>query len=233
MTVEVKAAGAVAAPRDLERVRLATIEFVATAFLLIAVVGSGVMAERLADGNAALALLANSVATGAALLALILAFGPHSGAHMNPLVSFVAALDGDIPWATFGTYVPAQVAGGIVGVWLTHLMFGMPVFELGTKIRTGPGMWLGEIIATLGLLTMIRACRARPEAITALAVAAWITGAYWFTSSTAFANPAVTVARALTDSFAGIRPWDAPGFILAECVGTAAALALGTALRKR
>ena len=212
--------------------REAALEFVATAFLLIAVVGSGVMAERLANGNPALALLANAAATGAALLALILSFGPQSGAHMNPLVSLGAALDGDLPWRGFGFYVPAQVAGAVIGVWLTHLMFAMPVLELGTKIRTGPGQWLGEALATFGLLAIIRLCRERPEQ-TAIAVAAWITGAYWFTSSTSFANPAVTLARALTDSFAGIRPWDAPGFMLAQLVGFAASRPLARLLASR
>jgi glycerol uptake facilitator-like aquaporin len=204
--------------------RDAALEFVATAFLLIAVVGSGVMAERLSGGNAALALLANSAATGTALLALILAFGPQSGAHMNPLVSLTAAVDGDLSRCALVFYVAAQFAGAVAGVWLTHLMFAMPVFEFGSKIRSGPGQWLGETIATFGLLAMFRLCRGRLES-TAFSVAAWITGAYWFTSSTSFANPAVTLARALTDSFSGIRPVDAPGFMLAQLVGLSAAMA--------
>jgi glycerol uptake facilitator-like aquaporin len=213
--------------------REAALEFVATSFLLIAVVGSGVMAENLSGGNAALALLANSTATGGALLALILAFGPYSGAHMNPLVSLAAALDGDLPWRGFVFYVPAQVTGAVAGVWLTHLMFAMPVFEFGTKPRTGPGQWLGEALATFGLLAVIRLTRIRPEPATAVAVAAWIAGAYWFTSSTSFANPAVTLARALTDSFAGIRPWDAPGFMLAQLAGFVLALPLARLLPAR
>jgi glycerol uptake facilitator-like aquaporin len=235
MTVEAKVGGeTIAAPR--ERVhayaRLAAIEFVATAFLLIAVVGSGIMAERLAGGNMALALLANAIATGGALVTLILAFGPVSGAHMNPVVTLAAvALDGfDRRLAL--AYAAAQTAGAIVGVWLAHVMFALPVLELGSKVRTGTGEWLGEAIATFGLLATIWGCRAHRAPVTAIAVAAYITGAYWFTSSTSFANPAVTIARSLTDTFAGIRPQDAPGFIIAEFVGFAAALPLLKTLAK-
>jgi glycerol uptake facilitator-like aquaporin len=206
--------------------REAAIEFIATAFLLIAVVGSGIMAERLSGGNMALALLANAIATGCALAALILAFGPFSGAHMNPAVTLAACLVDGFPRRTTLAYIPAQIAGGVIGVWLTHLMFEMPVIEFGQRVRTGSGQWLGEAVATFGLLAVIWGCRAHRAPVTAFAVAAYITGAYWFTSSTSFANPAVTIARALTDSFAGIRPIDAPEFILAQCAGLLLALPL-------
>lgn len=231
MTVQAKTAVA-AAPREFARARLAAIEFIATGFLLMAIVGSGIMAERLAAGNGALAPLANALATGAALVALILAFGPVSGAHMNPAVTLAAvALDG-LDWRLAAAYIAAQITGAIAGVWLAHLMFALPVFELGTKIRTGGGQWLGEAVATLGLLATIWGCRAHRAPVTATAVAAYITGAYWFTSSTSFANPAVTIARALTDTFAGIRPHDAPAFILAELAGFVAALPLLKTLGK-
>lgn len=225
MTVQAKAAVATA-PRELAHVRLAASEFVATGFLLLAIVGSGIMAERLADGNGALALLANALATGAALVALILAFGPVSGAHMNPVVTLAAVVLDGLDWRLAAAYIAAQIAGAVAGVWLAHVMFTLPVFELGTKIRAGGGQWLGEAIATLGLLATIWGCRAHRAPVTAIAVAAYITGAYWFTSSTSFANPAVTIARALTDTFAGIRPHDAPAFVLAELAGLAAALPL-------
>lgn len=236
MTVDAKANGeTLVAPstRASARARLAAIEFVATGFLLVAVVGSGIMAERLADGNTALALLANAIATGGALLALILAFEPASGAHMNPYVTLAAvALDG-FDRRLAAIYIAAQVTGAIAGVWIVHLMFGMPVLEMGTKMRTGGGEWLGEAVATFGLLATIWGCRARQAPVTAFAVAAFITGAYWFTSSTAFANPAVTLARALTDSFAGIRPQDVPGFMLGQIAGFAAALPLCRVLMQR
>ena len=234
MTIEAQASDeAIVAPRAVARIRLAAIEFVATGFLLMAVVGSGIMAERLAGGNAALALLANAIATGATLLALILGFEPASGAHLNPWVTLAAvALDG-FDRRLAAVYIAAQAAGAVVGVWFAHLMFGMPVLELSTKMRTGGGAWLGEAVATFGLLATIWGCRARRAPVTAFAVAAFITGAYWFTSSTAFANPAVTVARTLTDSFAGIRPQDAPGFMLGQLAGFAAALPLCRALTRR
>ncbi|HEX5318466.1 MAG TPA: MIP/aquaporin family protein [Stellaceae bacterium] len=196
----------------------AAIELVATAFLLIAVVGSGIMAERLSGGNAALALLANALATGGALVALILAFGPSSGAHMNPVVTLAAAATGGMRWNAVPPYLAAQFAGAVLGVWLAHVMFDLPILQLSTHVRAGPPQWVAEIIATFGLLAVIWGCRAHREPVTAFAVAAYITGAYWFTASTSFANPAVTVARALTDTFAGIRPVDAPGFILAQFV---------------
>ncbi len=236
MSVEAKVGGAaMASPRETPRVRLvrlATIEFVATAFLLMAVVGSGIMAERLSGGNAALALLANAIATGAALTALIMSFGPVSGAHMNPLVTLAAVVLDGFDRRLAAAYAAAQTIGAIAGVWLAHLMFALPVFELGTKTRSGGGQWLGEAVATFGLVVTIRGCRAQGMTTIAAAVAAFITGAYWFTSSTAFANPAVTLARALSDSFAGIRPQDTPGFMLAEFAGFAAALPLLKALER-
>jgi len=204
--------------------RIWATEATATAFLLIAVVGSGIMAERLCGGNVGLALLANAIATGGALVALILAFAASSGAHMNPAVTLWSALANGLSWRAVPAYITAQVVGAIAGVWLAHLMFELPVWQLGTRARAGAGQWLGEIIATLGLIAVIRGCRERREA--ALAVGAYITGAYWFTSSTSFANPAVTIARALTDSFAGIRPADAPAFILAQLAGLLVALVL-------
>jgi glycerol uptake facilitator-like aquaporin len=204
--------------------RLAAMEAIATAFLLIAVVGSGIMAERLCGGNLGLALLANAIATGGALVALILAFAAQSGAHMNPAVTLWAALTDGLSWRVVPAYVGSQVVGAIAGVWLAHLMFELPLWQLGTHVRTGAGQWLAEVIATFGLIAVIRGCREPREA--AIAVGAYITGAYWFTASTSFANPAVTIARALTDSFAGIRPMDAPGFILAQLAGLLLALAL-------
>jgi glycerol uptake facilitator-like aquaporin len=202
----------------------AFIELVATAFLLIAVVGSGIMAERLFGGNVGLALLANAIATGGALAALILAFGPHSGAHMNPVVTLAAAATEGLRWHAVPAYIAAQIAGAIIGVWLAHIMFDLPIWQLSTHVRTGPPQWVAEAIATFGLLAVIWGCRAHREPVTAFAVAAYITGAYWFTASTSFANPAVTVARALSDTFAGIRPVDAPGFILAQFAALALAL---------
>jgi glycerol uptake facilitator-like aquaporin len=202
----------------------AFIELVATAFLLIAVVGSGIMAERLFGGNVGLALLANAIATGGALAALILAFGPHSGAHMNPVVTLAAAATEGLRWHAVPAYIAAQIAGAIIGVWLAHIMFDLPIWQLSTHVRTGPPQWVAEAIATFGLLAVIWGCRAHREPVTAFAVAAYITGAYWFTASTSFANPAVTMARALSDTFAGIRPVDAPGFILAQFAALALAL---------
>jgi glycerol uptake facilitator-like aquaporin len=205
-------------------VREAFTEFVATAFLLMAVVGSGIMAERLSGGIAGLALLANAIATGGALVALILAFGPQSGAHMNPVVTLAAAATEGLRWHAVPTYIFAQIAGGIVGVWLAHIMFGLPIWQLSQHVRTGIPQWAAEAIATFGLLAVIWGCRAHREPVTAFAVGAYITGAYWFTASTSFANPAVTIARSLSDTFAGIRPVDAPGFILAQLAGLALAL---------
>jgi glycerol uptake facilitator-like aquaporin len=209
------------APRALAR-RLAA-EAVGTALLLATIVGSGIMAERLAGGNVALALLANTVATGAGLLALILTFGGVSGAHFNPAVTVADATQGGLAWRAVPPYIAAQLTGAFAGVALAHLMFGAPVFSASHHVRSGAGQLAGEFTATFGLISVIWGCsRARPAA-TPFAVAAYITAAYWFTSSTSFANPAVTLARAATDSFAGIRLTDAPGFILAQSLGAAAA----------
>src|SRR3954468_3340003 len=218
----------VARPAALSRpvVRAAFVEFVATGFLLIAVVGSGIMAERLAGGNASLALLANAIATGGALVALILAFGPQSGAHMNPVVTLAAAATDGLRWHAVPAYLVAQLVGAVAGVWLAHVMFDLPIWQLSQHVRTGIPQWVAEIVATFGLLLVIWGCRAHKEPVTALAAAAYITGAYWFTASTSFANPAVTMARSLSDPFAGIRPADAPGFIAAQFVALALALPL-------
>jgi glycerol uptake facilitator-like aquaporin len=217
-----------ARPAALSRpiVRSAFVEFVATAYLLIAVVGSGIMAERLCGGNIGLALLANAIATGGALAALILAFGPQSGAHMNPAVTLAAAATDGLRWHAVPAYIAAQLAGAVVGVWLAHIMFALPILQLSHHIRAGSSQWVAEAVATFGLLTVIWGCRAHREPVTAFAVAAYITGAYWFTSSTSFANPAVTIARSLSDTFAGIRPDDVAGFVLAQLAGLALALPL-------
>jgi glycerol uptake facilitator-like aquaporin len=207
-------------------VHAALIELVATAFLLIAVVGSGIMAERLSAGNTGLALLANAIATGGALVALILAFGPQSGAHMNPVVTLAAAATDGLRWHAVPAYLVAQIVGAILGVWLAHIMFDLPLWQFSEHVRTGVPQWVAEVVATFGLLMVIWGCRAHREPVTAFAVAAYITGAYWFTASTSFANPAVTIARALSNTFAGIRPADAPGFIVAEFVGLALVLPL-------
>jgi glycerol uptake facilitator-like aquaporin len=200
-------------------------EGLSTALLLAVVVGSGIMGERLAGGNVALALLANSLATGAGLVALILTFGPISGAHMNPVVSLVDALRGGIAWRELPVQIAAQVMGAFIGVATAHLMFEEPLFSVSTHARAGASQFLGEVVATFGLIATILGCvRARPTAIP-VAVGAYITAAYWFTSSTSFANPAVTLARALTNTFAGIRPVDAPGFILAQLAGALGAQA--------
>ncbi len=204
----------------------AGIELIATAFLLIAVVGSGIMAERLCGESVGLALLANSIATGGALVALILAFGPHSGAHMNPVVTLAAAATGGLAWRAVAPYVAAQVLGAILGVWLAHIMFDLPLWQVSDHVRSGTGQWVAEAVATFGLLAVIWGCRAHRGPVTGFAVAAYITGAYWFTASTSFANPAVTFARMLSDTFAGIRPADAPGFVLAQLAGLALALPL-------
>lgn len=198
-------------------------EFLGTAFLVSAVLGSGIMGERLTDGNVALALLANTLATGAALAALILAFGPISGAQLNPAVTLVAALQRNIRWADAPALVLAQCLGGLSGTLLTHLMFGLDWFAFSSHVRAGKGLALGEFVATFGLLLVILSCSRWSSSATAPAVACYITAAYWFTSSTSFANPAVTIARSVSDTFAGIRPADAPGFIIAQLVGALAA----------
>ncbi len=202
-------------------------EWLGTAFLLTAVVGSGIMAARLADGNNALALLCNTIATGAALAVLILVFGPLSGAHFNPSVSLAFACCRLLPWRDAAAYIAAQLTGGIVGVWLAHLMFELPVWQFSTTVRTGAGQWLAEAVATFGLLLTIFGCTARTPAATAYAVALYITSAYWFTASTSFANPAVTIARSLSDTFAGISPAAVPGFVVAQLLGMATAIRAG------
>lgn len=201
-------------------------EALGTAFLLAAVVGSGVMGERLAGGNVALALLANAVATGAALVALILTFGTVSGAHFNPAVTLCDAAEGGVGWRDVPAYVSAQIVGAFTGVAAAHAMFGLPLFFASTRVRAGGAQLLSEFIATFGLLSVIWGCARLRTSATAFAVAAYITAAYWFTSSTSFANPAVTLARAASDTFAGIRFLDAPGFILAQLAGAGAATLL-------
>jgi glycerol uptake facilitator-like aquaporin len=194
-------------------------EALGTGFLLATVIGSGIMGERLADGNDALALLCNTIPTGAILAVLILMLGPVSGAHLNPAVTLSFALQREIGGHEALAYVGAQIVGGIAGAWCAHLMFEEPLLMLAATVRTGRGQWVGEIVATFGLVATIIACvRLRPAAV-APAVGLYITAAYWFTSSTSFANPAVTIARSLSDTFAGIRPADAPAFVAAQCVG--------------
>jgi glycerol uptake facilitator-like aquaporin len=205
--------------------RLAS-EAVGTAFLLATVVGSGIMAERLAGGNAALALLANTVATGAGLVALILTFGPISGAHFNPAVTLADAAMGGLAWRDVLPYLAAQVLGAFAGVATAHVMFSEAMFSASQHVRSGPAQLVSEFVATFGLLSVIWGVSRRQGHYTPFAVGAYITAAYWFTASTSFANPAVTLARAASDTFAGIRPADAPGFIVAQLVGAAAATAL-------
>jgi len=199
--------------------RRLTAEFLGTAFLVAAVVGSGIMGERLAAGNVAITLLANTLATGAALVALILAFGPTSGAHFNPAVSLAEALDRRIAWNYAVAYMLVQIAGGICGAIAAHLMFGLRYISLSQHVRSGPAIVFSEFVATFGLLAAIRGSSALGLKVVALAVAAWITAAYWFTASTSFANPAVAIARSLSDTFSGIRPVDVPFFILAQFAG--------------
>jgi glycerol uptake facilitator-like aquaporin len=207
-------------------VRRAVAELVGTAFLLAAVVGSGIMAERLAGGNIALALLANTIATGAALVALILAFGPISGAHFNPVVTLGMVIRAEMTWHELLVYWAAQIGGAFLGVAIAHLMFGYSFFSTSAHARSGAPQLLSEFVATFGLLTVIWNCaRFRVNAVP-YAVGAYITAAYWFTASTSFANPAVTLARAASDTFAGIRPLDVPGFIAAQFAGSVAATLL-------
>jgi len=201
-------------------------EFAGTLFLLAAVVGSGIMGERLAAGNVAIALLANAIATGAALVALILAFGPISGAHLNPAVTLADAWEGGIPWRETPSYVAAQIAGAFAGVATAHLMFGLPFFSASAHARSGPAQLFSEFIATFGLLSVIWGCaRHRPAAIP-FAVGAYITAGYWFTASTSFANPAVTLARSMSNTSAGIRPADVAAFIGVQFAGAFAATLL-------
>ena len=202
-------------------------EAAGTALLLAAVVGSGIMGERLAGGNVAVALLANTVATGAALLALILTFGPISGGHFNPAVTLADAAQGGLAWPEAAAYLSAQVTGAFAGVAAAHVMFELPLFFASTHARAGAAQMFSELVATFGLLAVIWGCvRGGSPAMVPFAVAAYITAAYWFTASTSFANPAVTLARSATDTFAGIRPADTPGFIVAQLVGAAAATGL-------
>ena len=207
--------------------RRSAAEGVGTALLLAAVVGSGIMGERLAGGSVGLALLANTLATGAVLVALVLAFGAISGAHLNPAVTLSAAWERGLPWADVPHYLGAQILGAVAGVAVADLMFDLPAFSLSQRARFGPSQLLSEFIATFGLLTVIWGCsRLRSSSIVAFAVGGYITAAYWFTASTSFANPAVTLARSLTDTFAGIRPADVPGFVVAQLLGAAAATIL-------
>jgi glycerol uptake facilitator-like aquaporin len=195
-------------------------------FLFACVIGSGIMAQNLSQGNDAIALLGNTLATGAILFVLITMLGPISGAHMNPAVSLVAASRRELRWGDAAAYIVAQFACGILGAWTAHLMFGLPTLQLSAKARTGLGQWTGEFIATSGLiLTILGTVRFRRE-WAAATVASYIVAAYWFTSSTSFANPAITVARSLTDTFAGIAPHDVPLFILAQLIGAGCAALL-------
>lgn len=198
-------------------------EAIGSFFLFATVVGSGIMAQQLASGNVAVALLGNTLATGAMLFVLITMLGPVSGAHFNPAVTVVMRLREGSGWPRACAYIAAQLAGGVAGVWAVHLMFDLPILQLSTHARNGPGQWAGEFIATFGLLlTIIGTVRHRPAWVPA-SVALYITAAYWFTSSTSFANPAITIARSLSDSFAGIAPADVPGFIIAQMAGALAA----------
>src|SRR3984893_17539676 len=199
-------------------------EFLGTGFLVAAVVGSGIMGERLSGGNVAIALLANTIATGAALAALILAFLPISGAHLNPVVTMAVALRGGIAWKEAGFYAAAQVCGGIAGTACANIMFALPSFSISHHARTGAPLWFSECVATFGLLLVIRTvARFSPDWLP-FAVAAYIVAAYWFTASTSFANPAVAIARSLSDTFAGIRPVDVPAFLAAQLAGGFSAL---------
>jgi glycerol uptake facilitator-like aquaporin len=207
-------------------VRQLVAEGVGTAFLLAIVVGSGIMGERLAGGNVAITLLVDSVATGGGLAALILAFGPVSGAHFNPALTIADAWQGGLPWRDVPGYIVAQTAGAFAGVAAAHLMFGEPLFAASAHARAGGAQLFSEFVATFGLLAVIWGCVRKRSSAVPFAVAAYITAAYWFTASTSFANPAVTMARSFTDTFAGIRPQDAPGFMVAQFAGAAAATAL-------
>ena len=205
-------------------------EGIGSLFLFATVIGSGIMAERLAGGNVAIALLGNTLATGAILFVLISILGAISGAHFNPAVTLVARVRGEIDTTTSLAHVCAQLAGGILGVWIAHFMFDLPLWQVSVKLRAGPGQWAGEAVATFGLIfTIMGTVRMRPQWVPAT-VALYITAAYWFTSSTSFANPAITVARSLSNSFAGIAPSSVPAFILAQLIGALAANAVSRAL---
>jgi glycerol uptake facilitator-like aquaporin len=202
-------------------------EGLGTAFLLAAVVGSGIMAQKLAGGNVALALLGNTLPTGAILVVLILIFGPLSGAHFNPAVSIAFALRRGLPWPEAALYIAAQIAGAMIGVWTAHLMFELPLWQLSATVRSGAGQWLAEAVATFGLVLTILGCAARTPAAVPCAVGLYITSAYWFTASTSFANPAVTLARSMSDTFAGIAPAGVAAFIAAQLGGMITAVLLG------
>ena len=210
----------------LKAMRALVAEFVGTALLLVAVVGSGIMGERLAAGNVAVVLLANALATGAALVALILTFGPISGAHFNPAVSVADAFQGGMRWSTAAGDLVGQVLGAIAGVGVADYMFEQPLYAWSGHVRQGFPQAFSEVVATFGLLAVIWGCSRRRAAAVPFAVGAYIAGAYWFTASTSFANPAVTIARSLTDTFTGIRPADVPAFVLAQVVGATAATLL-------
>jgi glycerol uptake facilitator-like aquaporin len=201
-------------------------EALGSAFLLAGIVGSGIMAQRLSDGNASLALLENTLATAGILMCLIAALGPISGAHFNPAVSIADAIRGGISWRETALYVGAQLSGAIAGVVTANTMFGLPILFASHRVRSGPAQWFAEFVATFGLLLVIWGCTRFRSALLPLAVAAYIASAYWFTSSTSFANPAVTIARSLSDTFAGIRPQDTPEFILAQIAGALGATLL-------
>lgn len=206
--------------------RRLTAEAIGSFFLFAGVLGSGIMAENLAGGNDALALLANTIATGAILFVIIAMLGPISGAHFNPAVTFAFALRREISWGDSVLYVLVQIAAGAIGAWAVHLMFDLPILQLSTKARTGIGQWTGELVATFGLLmTILGLLKHKAEAIP-MGVALYITAAYWFTSSTSFANPAIAIVRSLSDTFAGIAPGDVPGFIAAQLAGAAFAVVL-------
>jgi glycerol uptake facilitator-like aquaporin len=198
-------------------------EFLGTSFLVATVIGSGIMADRLANGNVALALLANTIATGTILVALILAFGQISGAHFNPVVTIMDALEKGLPWMETPHYVVGQVLGAIVGAVVAHLMFSLPSISFSHHVRSGPAQIFSEFVATFGLVSVIWGCSRLRSNVVAFAVGAYITAAYWFTASTSFANPAVTIARCMSDTFAGIRPVDVPWFICAQFLGGFAA----------
>jgi glycerol uptake facilitator-like aquaporin len=208
-------------------------EWLGTAFLLAAVVGSGIMAQKLAGGNVALALLCNTIPTGAILVVLILVFAPVSGAHFNPAVTLAFAARGEVPWRVAGIYIAVQIAGAIAGVWAAHAMFELPMLQFSLTQRTGLGQWFAEAVATFGLLLTIFGCAARTRAAIPYAIGLYITSAYWFTASTSFANPAVTIARSLSDTFAGIAPGGVVAFIAAQLVGAAAAVGLAGWLWKQ
>ena len=201
-------------------------EALGTAFLLAAVVGSGIMAAKLSGGNAALALLCNTLPTGAILTVLILMFGPLSGAHFNPAVTLAFAARREVEPRAAGLYIGAQVTGGVLGVWIAHAMFELPVWQVSTTARTGSGQWLAESVATFGLLLTVLGCKVRTPAAIPYAVGLYITSAYWFTASTSFANPAVTIARSLSDTFAGIAPTGVIPFIFAQLFGMSAGVVL-------